>query len=338
MAVFAINAATGALPPLRNRLTVSSSHIVCTEPVPDVLDALGWRGGESISDGRALLHYLRTTRDDRIVFGWAGGRMAAGVRTRGRMDVDPGVIAQVQRDLVRFFPALEGRRLTHAWGGPIDVSPTHRPAIVGLQGLPAWAAFGYTGNGVAPSHLFGRALAALALDRRDAVTRLPFVDPPPKAVPPEPLRIAGAAVLRRALARKEAAEEAGRTPDPVTAGARRAARPDRPAHRALINDADQPICTERPTSGRALAASLGSSMDVLIAGGHGQVARRLIRLLASDGHTARGLIRNPDHAADLEADGGVPVVCDLEREDPAPHARGADAIVFAAGAGPGSGR
>lgn len=78
-------------------------------------------------------------------------------------------------------------------------------------------------------------------------------------------------------------------------------------------------------------------MDVLIAGGHGQVARRLIRLLASDGHTARGLIRNADHAADLEADGGVPVVCDLEREDPTPHARGADAIVFAAGAGPGSG-
>ena len=218
MAVFALNAATGALPPLRNRLTVSSSHIVLTEPVPDVLDELGWRGGESISDGRALLHYLRTTRDDRIVFGWAGGRMAAGVRTRGRMDVDAGVIAQVRRDLVRFFPALEGRRLTHAWGGPIDVSPTHRTAIVGLQGLPAWAAFGFTGNGVAPSHLFGRALAALALDRRDAVTRLPFVDPPPKAVPPEPLRIAGAAVLRRALARKEAAEEAGRTPDPVTAG------------------------------------------------------------------------------------------------------------------------
>src|SRR5215218_6434641 len=78
-------------------------------------------------------------------------------------------------------------------------------------------------------------------------------------------------------------------------------------------------------------------MDVLIAGGHGQVARRLIRLLARDGQTVRGLIRNPGHAADLEADGGVPVVCDLEREDVTPHAAGADAIVFAAGAGPGSG-
>ena len=57
-------------------------------------------------------------------------------------------------------------------------------------------------------------------------------------------------------------------------------------------------------------------MDVVIAGGHGQIARRLIRLLARDGHTARALIRNPDHAADIEADGGVPIVCDLEQETP----------------------
>ncbi len=78
-------------------------------------------------------------------------------------------------------------------------------------------------------------------------------------------------------------------------------------------------------------------MDVLIAGGHGQIARRLIRLLARDGHTARGLIRNPEHAADVEADGGDAVLCDLERDDVAPHVAGADAIVFAAGAGPGSG-
>ena len=57
----------------------------------------------------------------------------------------------------------------------------------------------------------------------------------------------------------------------------------------------------------------------------------------ADGHRARGLIRNPDHAADLEADGAIPVLCDLEQDDPAPHVGSADAIVFAAGAGPGSG-
>jgi uncharacterized protein YbjT (DUF2867 family) len=78
-------------------------------------------------------------------------------------------------------------------------------------------------------------------------------------------------------------------------------------------------------------------MDVLIAGGHGQIARHLIRKLAAAGHHPRGMIRNPDHAADIEADGGVPVLCDLEHDDPSPHMGGADAIVFAAGAGPGSG-
>jgi uncharacterized protein YbjT (DUF2867 family) len=78
-------------------------------------------------------------------------------------------------------------------------------------------------------------------------------------------------------------------------------------------------------------------MDILVAGGHGQVARHLLRMLARDGHRARGLIRNPDHAADLEALGAQPVLCDLEHGDPRPHLGGADAIVFAAGAGPGSG-
>ncbi|HEX2129472.1 MAG TPA: SDR family oxidoreductase [Solirubrobacterales bacterium] len=79
-------------------------------------------------------------------------------------------------------------------------------------------------------------------------------------------------------------------------------------------------------------------MDVLIVGGHGQIALRLERLLVGAGHTARGVIRNPDHAADLEATGATPVVFDLEREDGlAQHVAGADAAVFAAGAGPGSG-
>ena len=78
-------------------------------------------------------------------------------------------------------------------------------------------------------------------------------------------------------------------------------------------------------------------MDVLVAGGHGQVAMRLLRLLADGGHSGRGMIRNPDHAHDLEQIGATPVLCDLEHDDPRPHVGGADAIVFAAGAGPGSG-
>jgi uncharacterized protein YbjT (DUF2867 family) len=78
----------------------------------------------------------------------------------------------------------------------------------------------------------------------------------------------------------------------------------------------------------------------VIAGGHGQIALRLERLLAARGDVAVGLIRNPEHAADLSAAGAEPVVADLEHVSVASLAAqlaGADAVVFAAGAGPGSG-
>jgi uncharacterized protein YbjT (DUF2867 family) len=77
---------------------------------------------------------------------------------------------------------------------------------------------------------------------------------------------------------------------------------------------------------------------VAIAGGHGKIALLLGQLLAARGDTVRGLIRNPDQEADLRAVGIEPVICDLETgSDVASAVRGADAVVFAAGAGPGSG-
>jgi len=81
-------------------------------------------------------------------------------------------------------------------------------------------------------------------------------------------------------------------------------------------------------------------MRVVIAGGHGQIALRLERLLAARGDEAVGIIRNPAHAADLEAAGTQGVVLDLESSDVdavAEVLKGADAAIFSAGAGPGSG-
>lgn len=79
-------------------------------------------------------------------------------------------------------------------------------------------------------------------------------------------------------------------------------------------------------------------MHVVIAGGHGKIGIELGRLLAERGDRARGLIRNPDHAADLAEAGIEPVLCDLEAgADVTAAIEGADAVVFAAGAGPGSG-
>lgn len=81
-------------------------------------------------------------------------------------------------------------------------------------------------------------------------------------------------------------------------------------------------------------------MRTVIAGGHGQVALRLTRLLAGRGDDVVGVVRNPDHLRDVEAAGGRAAVVDLERTSAAelePVLDGADAVVFAAGAGPGSG-
>ena len=216
-AVLAVGPAVRALRELRSRLTVTSSHIVLTEPVPDVLAELGWTGGECITDGRTLVHYFRATRDERIVFGWGGGKLAFGTRVNGPVEVDAGVAAEVRRHALRIFPGLTGRRITHAWGGPIDVSPSHIPQIGTLPGAPVHFGFGYTGNGVGPSHLAGQTLASLALDRRDELTRLPIVDSDAGAwVPPEPWTWLGGSLVRAALVRRERLLEEGTRPDALT--------------------------------------------------------------------------------------------------------------------------
>ncbi|MFN2617790.1 MAG: NAD(P)/FAD-dependent oxidoreductase [Thermoleophilaceae bacterium] len=239
-AVIAAGPALRGLRQLRNRMTVASSHIVLTEPVPDLLEELGWTGGESITDGRTLVHYFRTTRDGRIAFGWGGGRL---MRRAGRdgnqrrvdgfgvyrpqkrphgsagVERDPTVVEQVRRDLLRLFPQVRGRRITHAWGGPIDVSPSHLPQVGRLPDGPVYYAFGYTGNGVGPSHLIGRVLASRALGRDDEAARLPLPGPDPARVPPEPLAWLGGALVRRAWVRRERLEDQGLPVDPLTRAA-----------------------------------------------------------------------------------------------------------------------
>ena len=129
-------AAKGWRGPLRGRLSIASSHIVLTEPVPELLEEIGWTGGECITDSRALVDYFRTTPDGRIAFGWGGGRIAMGARLDGRAELDPEVVAAAAAHLRAFFPGLAGRRITHAWGGPIDASPTHLPLVLPLRRRP----------------------------------------------------------------------------------------------------------------------------------------------------------------------------------------------------------
>src|SRR5258707_6879743 len=78
-------------------------------------------------------------------------------------------------------------------------------------------------------------------------------------------------------------------------------------------------------------------VDVVVLGGHGQIARQLLALLAARGDRARGIVRNPDHVDDLRSIGAEGLVGDVESESITPLVAGADAVVMAAGSGPGSG-
>ncbi len=112
------------------------------------------------------------------------------------------------------------------------------------------------------------------------------------------------------------------------------------AHASRAQPRHHPTAPTQPIPAGARPRATVPDMNVLIAGGHGKIALLLAGVLAERGDTARGLIRNPDHAADLEAAGGEAVVLDLEQESAealAAVVEGSDAVVFAAGAGPGSG-
>ena len=115
--------------------------------------------------------------------------------------------------LRRLFPSLRDVRIDDAWGGPIDITADHLPMFASMPGRPIHFAHGYSGNGVAPSVVGGRILAALAAERvDDPALALPLVGTLSRAFPPEPFRYLGARIVREAIVRTESKEERGERP------------------------------------------------------------------------------------------------------------------------------
>jgi glycine/D-amino acid oxidase-like deaminating enzyme len=213
-AVLAVNAWATGWRQLSRRIAAWSSYIVLTAPAPEKLAAIGWTGGELITDLRTSLRYFRTTKDGRIAFGGGGGR--ASTRIDESFTHDKRAVVEAAQGFRRFFPSFADVPLEDGWGGPIDVSPTHLPAFGSLSPGHVHYALGYTGNGVAPSHLAGRVIAHLVTGADSDLVRLPMVNAKGRTFPPEPLRSMGAAVVRRAIIDYDTAEEQGRRPNPLT--------------------------------------------------------------------------------------------------------------------------
>ena len=209
--ILAMNAWSAGWRPFHRSILAWGSYMVRSEPIPDrIRGELGWTGGESIYTARFNVEYLHVTRDGRIAIGSGGGVPGYGGRIGPSFTDDVGSARRAASAFRTLFPMFADVRLTDAWGGPIDVSPDHLPRFGSLPGGRVHYAIGFSGNGVAPSHLAGRVLAALVLGSDEPVTRLPMVGPPRRNLPPEPFRIVGARLIRAAIVRRESAELAGR--------------------------------------------------------------------------------------------------------------------------------
>ena len=218
--VVGVNAAGAGWKPLRRRLTVFGSYVVLTEPVPELVEEIGWTGGEAVIDGRMFLHYFRTTSDGRVLMGSGSGPIGFGGKIDERFWSDRPTVERAEKGLRRLLPALAEAKVTHAWGGPIDVSSDHLPFFGSVPGTHIHYGAGYSGHGAGPSWLGGQILARLALGVDDELTRLPLVTRRVPKLPPEPLRRVGGGLVRASIMACEEAEEEGRRGSvPARAGA-----------------------------------------------------------------------------------------------------------------------
>jgi gamma-glutamylputrescine oxidase len=150
----------------RRRMVGINSFVVASEPLGPAGEAI-LPGGESAADSRFVVRYWRKTADGRLLFG--GGESNA-----GRIPSD--IASLVRPHLAEIYPQLASTPIAHAWGGVVSVTAPRLPYVREIA-PNAWAAGGYSGQGVALAPFLGKLLAEAALGRReklDALTTLPI--------------------------------------------------------------------------------------------------------------------------------------------------------------------
>jgi glycine/D-amino acid oxidase-like deaminating enzyme len=200
---------------LRRQVLPIYSLIVLTEPLSEAQWAeIGWEGRECVASNRYTVDYLSRTADGRILFGGRGAPYHYGSSIQDEYDRHEATHETLRHTAQEWFPAIEGARFTHAWGGPLAMPRDWMPTMSYDPSRGVATARGYTGQGVATANLSGRTLADLILKRQTAITGLPTVDYNQRSWEPEPLRWLGARYVQRGLARVD--DQAERTGQPPT--------------------------------------------------------------------------------------------------------------------------
>jgi glycine/D-amino acid oxidase-like deaminating enzyme len=211
--VIANNAWASMIPELSRAIIPVTSTILMTEAIPDRLQAIGWNGGEAITDSQLLVDYYRTTHDGRIAFGKGTGGIGFGAKIGPRFDFNELDAEATLSDFHRVYPMLRDVKIEHRWSGPVDRTYDSLPLFGALPGAGHIVyGIGWSGNGVGPSRIGGKILSSLALGLSDEWSQCGLVERRTRRFPPEPLRYFGAKIVHGAVRRQEQAQARGIKP------------------------------------------------------------------------------------------------------------------------------
>ena len=199
----------------RRAFAVCIDFVVVTEPIPELLERIGWTSHMGVADLREMLYYLRPTPDGRIAIGGGAMGIAFDGRIGGRVLTSARLAGVAAHGLTWLFPQLEGVRFDAAWSGPMDITAAALPFFETAPGGNVHAGLGFSGHGLTATKLGGKILASLVLGADDAWSRMPVVGPPLRKVPPEPLRWPLVKSVTWAYEASDRAHEQGRTPGVV---------------------------------------------------------------------------------------------------------------------------
>lgn len=208
-AILATNAYTHKLlPRLRARFIPLYDYVLVSEPLSSAQrSAIGWRNRQGVADTRTFFNYYRLTADDRVLWGTSEAVYYSGNRVDAACDHSERHYAELRRSFVRHFPDLEGLEFPFAWGGPICATTRFTPFFGAAHEGRVLYGLGYTGHGLGTTHLAGRILSHMALERASPLLDLELVRKKPFPYPPEPLRSWAVRAVTRDLRR---VDEGGR--------------------------------------------------------------------------------------------------------------------------------
>jgi len=134
---------------------------IATAPLGDNLAGDILSGGEGAWDTGLIMTSIRRDQAGRVILGGMGGD--------ARQHTDWAV-----RKLAQLFPRLRGATIEHAWSGRISMPANHLPRIQRV-GQGAYAIYGYSGRGIGPGTVFGKAVAEALLQETEAGLPVPAI-------------------------------------------------------------------------------------------------------------------------------------------------------------------